>query len=250
MKHTRDKFLTVYGRKPVLEILGNKDLSIAKVFIARKAKADIIKNIIKACEQRGIEILRVEAEQVSRISKHPKQDQGVAADIATPQMDDAQRFLELNKGKKLQLIALDGITTPANVGMIIRSCTALGVDGIIMPRKGNAKLDSFVIKASAGVVFKSTILKCERLTPVLKTAKQLGYSVYGLSGEKGANIYTQEFDKKSIFVMGNETVGVSPQTEELTNKHLFIPMANGVESLNVACAATVVASEIMRRKKS
>lgn len=249
MKHPRDQFLTIYGRKPVLEILENESLDIAKVFIARKAKADIIKNIIAACERRGIEVLRIEADQVSRMSKHPKQDQGVAADIHTPQMDDALQFLEQNKGKNLQLIALDGITTPGNVGMIIRSCTALGIDGIILPRKGSAKLNSLVIKASAGVVFKSRILKCERLTPVLKKAKEIGFSIYGLSGEKGKNIYAEEFDNQSLFIMGNETEGVSPQTEALIDQHLFIPMANGVESLNVACAATVVASEVMRRKK-
>jgi len=249
MKHPRDQFLTIYGRKPVLEVLEDEQLSIAKVFVAKKAKADIVRKIIAACEHRGIELLRVDAEQVSRISKHPKQDQGVAADIHTPQMDDALRFLEQNQGKPLQLIALDGVTTPANVGMIIRSCTALGVDGIILPRKGSAKLTTMVIKASAGVVFKSTILKCERLTPVLKKARQLGYSVYGLSGEKGSNIYTTNFDRQGVFVMGNETIGVSEQTEMLTDKHLFIPMANGVESLNVACAATIVASELMRRKE-
>jgi 23S rRNA (guanosine2251-2'-O)-methyltransferase len=248
MKHLRDQFLTVYGRKPVLEVLQDNNVDIAKVFIANKAKADIINNILKACVARKIEVLRVDAEKVSRISKNPKQDQGVAADILTPQMDDALRFLELNKGKPLQLIAIDGITTPSNVGMIIRTCTALGIDGIILPRKGNAKLNALVIKASAGVVFKSTILKCERLNPVLKAAKLLGYTIYGLSGEKGCNIYTEQFDNKSIFVMGNETIGVSLHTEDLISKHLFIPMENNVESLNVACAATVLASEIMRRK--
>lgn len=135
MKHKRDQFLTVYGRKPVLEILQNDTLHIAKLFVANKAKGDIIQNILKAAEKRGIEIMHVPAQQVSHISKHPKQDQGVAADIHTPQIDDALRYLELHKNQNKQLIALDGITTPANVGLIIRSCTALGVDGIILPRK-------------------------------------------------------------------------------------------------------------------
>lgn len=250
MRHKRDQFLTVYGRKPVLEILQNQDLSVDKVFIARKAKADIIRNILKACEKRDIEVLRVDAEQVSRISKHPKQDQGVAADIHSPKMDDAMRFLEQNIGSDLKIVALDGITTPANVGLIIRSCTALGLDGIILPRKGNAKLDSFVIKASAGLVFKSRILKCERLTPVLKKAQEIGFKIYGLSGEKGNNIYTQEFDARSIFILGNESIGVSPQAEALIHQHLYIPMSNEVESLNVACAASIVASEIARKRPS
>lgn len=246
-KHPRDQFLTVYGRKPVLEVLQDDSVAVAKVLLAKKAKGDIIKQILAICNEKAIEVLRLFPEEVSRISKNPKQDQGIAADIHTPQMDDALDFLEQNSSKKLKLVALDGITTPANVGMIIRTCTALGIDGIILPRKGCAKLNSLVIKASAGVVFKSVILKTERLTPALKKATQKGFDIYSLSGEKGRNIYTTSFSDKAIFVMGNETLGVSESTEALTTQHLQIPMANAVESLNVACAATVVASELMRR---
>jgi 23S rRNA (guanosine2251-2'-O)-methyltransferase len=246
-KHKRDQFLTVYGRKPVLEVLEDETISVAKVLLAKKAKGDIIKQILAICTKKNIEILRLSPEEVSRISKNPKQDQGIAADIYTPQMDDALDFLEQNQQKNLRLVALDGITTPANVGMIIRTCTALGIDGIILPRKGCAKLNSLVIKASAGVVFKSVILKTERLTPVLKKAAQKEFAIYSLSGEKGTNIYTSSFASQAIFVLGNETLGVSESTEALTTQHLQIPMANKVESLNVACAATVVASELMRR---
>ncbi len=247
MKHPRDKYLTVYGRKPVLEVLEDSSLDIAKVLLTKKAKGDIIKQIVKACTKRNVEIVWTTAEEVSRISKNPKQDQGVAADIHTPQMDDALNFIQ-NCNANTKLVALDGITTPSNVGMIIRTCTGLGVDGIILPIKGSSKINSFVIKASAGVVFKAVLLKCDRLTPVLKKAKENNFEIYSLSGEKGKNIYSEAFAEKAIFVLGNESFGVSESTEQLTDRHFFIPMANGVESLNVACAATVVSSEIMRRK--
>lgn len=248
MKHPRDQFLTVYGRKPVLELAESSTVAVAKVFLATKAKGPIIKQIEAACAARNIPVLRLPPEQVSRMSKHPKQDQGVAADVTTPKMDDALNFLKANANKPLQLMALDGITTPANVGLIIRSCTALGMDGLILPRKGSAKLNALVIKASAGIVFRSCILKCERLSPVLKAAKELDFSIYSLSGEQGSNIYQTDFAPKSIFVMGNETQGVSPSTESHTTQHLTIPMANGVESMNVACAASLVASEVQRRR--
>jgi 23S rRNA (guanosine2251-2'-O)-methyltransferase len=246
-KHPRDRFLSVYGRKPVLEVLDDSNLKIHKVLLAKKAKGDIIKQILAACEDRGVDVQRVTPEQVSHISKHPKQDQGIVADVETPFMDDALNFIKNAKDKCTRLVALDGITTPGNVGMIIRTCTALGIDGIILPRKGCAKLDALVVKASAGVVFKSAVLKCERLTPVLKQAQSEGYKVYALSGEQGKNIYQESFAEKCIFVLGNETNGVSESTEEQVHQHFTIPMAAGVESLNVACAATVVASEIMRR---
>lgn len=247
-KHPRDQFITVYGRKPVMEVLENQELTIDKVLIDQRAKGDIIKDIIAICKQRSITLQKVDAAKVSKISKNPKQDQGVVADIVSPQAADAAAFLEANNAKETILIALDGVTTPTNVGMVIRSCTALGVDGIVLPRKGSAKISPLVIKASAGVVFKSTLLKCERLTPIVKQAKQKGFKIYGLSGDKGSNIYTTSFHKKSIFVMGNESNGVSTAIAELVDEWLSIPMANSVESLNIACAATVVASEIMRRK--
>ncbi|MGH1337353.1 MAG: RNA methyltransferase substrate-binding domain-containing protein, partial [Aureispira sp.] len=120
MKHPRDQFLTVYGRKPVLELLAQPHLSIAKVVLARKAKGDIIKQILAACEERQVTVLRLEAEEVSRLSKHPKQDQGVAADVHTPYMDDALKALEGDLPERCAFLALDGITTPANVGLIIR----------------------------------------------------------------------------------------------------------------------------------
>ncbi len=247
MKHPRDQFLTIYGRKPVLELLAQPELSIAKVVLDRKAKGDIIKEILVACEERQVPVVRMDATEVSRLSKHPKQDQGVAADVHTPYMDDALNTLQDDLPARCTFLALDGITTPANVGLIIRTATALSLDGILLPRKGSAKLDAFVIKASAGVVFKSRLLKCERLTPVLKKAKEKGFAIYALSGEQGSSIYEAEFAPRSIFVLGNESAGVSQSTEALTTQHFSIPMAKGVESLNVACAAAVVCSEVSRR---
>ena len=247
-KHPRDTYITVYGRKPVLELLEMDDVSIAKVLIANKSKGDIIKDILNLCKKKGIEPNWVNAEEVSRISKNPNQDQGLAADVIAPGMDNAQQYFDnFNKDvQKEAWLALDGVTTPANVGMILRTATALGM-GVILPLKGSSKINPLVVKASAGVVFKSSILKCETLTQALKAAKNCGFSIYGLAGEEGSNIYRHDFKKAAIFVMGNESEGVSEQHRNLIDAWLTIPMASGVESLNVACAATVVGSEWMRR---
>ena len=94
MKHPRDQFLTIYGRKPVMEILQEKDLQVEKIFIAKKAKGDIIRQIIQQCESKNIPIIRVSPDEVSRISKNPKQDQGVALDVHTPLFDHAKTYLQ------------------------------------------------------------------------------------------------------------------------------------------------------------
>ena len=246
-KHPRDTFITVYGRKPVLELLEMSSLNIDKVLIAKKSKGDIIKDILKLCQERAIVPQWVSPEEVSRISKNPKQDQGIAADVITKGMDNAMHYFEGPLSAEADAwLALDGVTTPGNVGMIIRSATALGA-GVILPLKGSSKINPLVVKASAGVVFKSRLLKCEKLVDALRVAKAMGYAIYGLAGEEGNNIYESKFQKHCIFVMGNETEGVDEGLRSLIDAWLTIPMAAGVESLNVACAATVVASELMRR---
>ncbi len=247
-KHPRDTYLTVYGRKPVLELLSQKEaLQIAKVLIAQKAKGGIIKEIIIACEKAGIPYRRVSATEVSRISKHPKQDQGVVADVIATGMDHAARYFAQAPQQPDYWLALDGVTTPANVGLIIRSATALGM-GVLLPLRGSSKINPLVIKASAGTVFRSRLLKCKDLQEALPLAKAANYTIYGLAGEEGQPIASQQFKKHAIFVMGNESRGVDEQLRPLIDAWLTIPMQAGVESLNVACAATIVAYEVARQK--
>lgn len=250
-KHPRDTYISVYGRKPVLEVLQMDDIQIDKVLLVKNAKGELINEILQSCRRLGIDPERTTAEQVSRISKNPNQDQGIVADVVVPLMDDWGAFLEKHKNNKQAqgIVALDGVTTPANVGLIIRTCTGLGMDGILLPRKGTSSLNSLVIKASAGVIFRSQILKCEQLHKGIELAKQHGYKIYGLGVEHGARdmFRLAQFAPKSIFVMGNESLGVSEAVARLIDEWLEIPMFNGVESLNVACATSVVAAEWKRR---
>ena len=248
MKHPRDKYLTVFGRKPVIEALENPDIQIEKILITLSNKGPEIDRILNIAASRNIELIRTSATEVSRISKHPKQDQGIAADVITPNTMDIMDYLNAKQIHDECLFAIDSITTPANLGLIIRTATAMGIDGILLPRKGTAKINAFVIKASAGSIFKSTILKCEKLKPALKNLKQSGFRIYALSGEKGTNIYEATWDGPSVFILGNESTGVSSSLEDIIDAHLSIPMKSEVESLNVACAAAVVASEVIRKK--
>jgi 23S rRNA (guanosine2251-2'-O)-methyltransferase len=252
-KHPRDTFLTVYGRNPVLEVLQMPGIEVDKIWIEKKAKGEHIQEILEMCRLRRIEPYFTTAQEVAFLSKNPNQDQGVAADVLVPEMNDWGAYLEIiNAQNTVQqgIIALDGVTTPANVGLIIRTATGMGMDGILIPRKGVSSLNPLVVKASAGVIFKSRLLKAEQLKQGLLLAKEAGFTIYGLGLVKGAEDLHKLADlaPKSIFVMGNESEGISPQIAPLIDKWLIIRMFSEVESLNVACATAVVCSEWARRK--
>ena len=237
-----DKLLTIYGRKPVLEALEDRSLNIYKLHLADSNKSGgIVADIIKLAEQRNIEIQWHDRKALSRISRNSKQDQGVAADIQPEQHLSVDEFLAQQDPQKVfKLIALDSITNPQNVGMIIRSVCAGYVDGLIIPRKGCAALSPLVIKASVGTLFKAPLLHCENLAEALQTLKNQA-EVCTLSSHAKQSLFEFKPTGSVIYVLGNETEGVSKQVAQLSDQQLAIPMNNGVESLNVAITAALIA---------
>jgi 23S rRNA (guanosine2251-2'-O)-methyltransferase len=240
-KKNFERFITVYGRNVVLEVLEDKDVNISKVHLADSNKKDgVISKIESLCQKKNIEVLYHTKQALSRISKNAKQDQGIAADIEAKSYLSAEVFLS-EATPSYRYIALDSIHNPQNLGMIIRSVAAGIIDGVILPKKGSAKISPLVIKASAGTLFKTNILYCDDLENTLPEFKKDGADIYSLSSHATESLFDLELGKKTIFVLGNESEGVSKEVEKLSNKSLSIPMKNGVESLNVAVTAALLA---------
>ena len=113
--------LTLYGRKPALEALTNQALEIAQLHLADSNRpGGIITQIIAKAESRNIPIQYHEKQALSRISKNGRQDQGVALDITCPRFSTVDSLLSGGPSTRRRVLALDGITNPQNVGMIIR----------------------------------------------------------------------------------------------------------------------------------
>jgi predicted rRNA methylase len=232
-----EKIITLYGRNVVIEVLQDSNIEVHKLHFASSNKTDgAIKTILSLAKSRNIDITYHEKNSLSRISKNAKQDQGVAIDIMAQTYKSAQEIKNL---PTYRLIALDGIQNPQNLGMIIRSCAAGNVDGIILPKKSSAKISPLVIKASAGTLFKLPIYYCNTLNEILPNLKET--SIYALSSHAKTTIHDVAPEEKSIFVLGNESDGISPEIEKLCNDSIAIPMRRGLESLNVAVTASLIA---------
>ena len=236
-KNFFEKIITLYGRNVVAEALQDKSIEIHKLHMAESNKKDkTISKILDLAKIRDVEISYHSKSALSRISKNAKQDQGVALDIFSNSYQNAD---EIKKLSEFKLIALDGIHNPQNLGMIIRSCAAGNVDGILLPKKNSAKISPLVIKASAGTLFKLPIFYCNTLEEVLVKLEDV--KIYALSSHAKNTLYTLKKSKKTIFILGNESDGVSEDVAKLCNDSLSIPMQRGVESLNVAVTASLIA---------
>lgn len=229
--------ITLYGRVVTLEILTDNSIEIYRLHLSKSNKIDKnIEQIILLANKRSIEIVYHTKEELSRISKNGSQDQGVAIDIIAKSYIDATKLESLDR---FRLIALDGINNPQNLGMIIRSCAAGDIDGIILPKQNSAKISPLVIKASAGTLFKLPIYHCNRLSDILPKLQDA--KIYMLSSYANKTIFDLNKSTKEVFVLGNESDGVSGEVARLCKESISIPMKRGVESLNVAITAGIVA---------
>ena len=254
----RDVFITVYGRKPVLEALDNPGLTVAKVHVADNAHGETVDAILRAAGDADLEVERTSAQRVKLLAGNGRHDQGVVADVVAPRMQPLEDFLRRTRRRRrgdtrrhprsTAVLVLDAITNPGNVGMILRTATAAGLDGVVLPHSGTPEVGPLVIKASAGVAFRAPILRCATAAQATHLLRQAGFVVYGLAGAGDAPLFEADLAPKAAFVLGNETRGVTPEVRRQVEQWLSIPLFGGVESLNVASAAAVVAYELVRRR--
>ncbi len=223
-----------------MEALEDEGITIHKLHLSKSNKdAEVLEKMKDIAKKRDIEVVYHDKQALSRISKNAKQDQGVALDMLLEHMGDEYSFRETHESYRI--IAIDGVTNPQNLGMIIRSCAAGNVDAVLLPTRGGAQISSLVIKASAGALFKMPVIKTSNLEKTLKSFQDEGASVYSLSSHATQSYKDQAYAEKTIFVLGNESEGVSKAVESLCDERIAIPMQRGVESLNVAVTASLLA---------
>jgi 23S rRNA (guanosine2251-2'-O)-methyltransferase len=244
----KDTFITIYGRKPVLEALGDSGLRVDKVVLAEGVRGEPVRAILDAARGRGVPVQRASAHRVKVLAGNGRHDQGVLADVVAPRMAPVAEFTAaLDPGAPAAVLVLDRLTNPANVGMILRSATAAGLDGVLLPRRGLPAIDPLVVKASAGVAFRAPVLRSGTVEEGCAALAEAGFGLYGLDA-RGDSLLDAALPGRVALVLGNETDGLSASVRPLLDGLLAIPMHGGVESLGVASAGAVAVFELSRRR--
>jgi len=231
---------------PVLEALRDETLAVDKVVLARSAHGPSVDDLVGAARRRGVRVERADATRVTRLSRNGRHDQGVVADIVAPNLADLDAWLAAAGRPSPDVVVLDGVTNPANVGMVLRVAAAAGM-AVALPRQGSPGLGPLVVKASAGVAFRATVLRCATPTDGCQALAAAGWSLIGLDAKAGIPIWAP-LPQPVALVVGGETAGTNPAVEALVSDHRAIPLEAGVDSLNVATAAAVAAFEIRRQR--
>ena len=150
------------------------------------------------------------------------------------------------KGAAALVLALDGVTDPHNLGAVLRSAAAVGVDGVVLPERRSAQVNETVVRASAGTAGRVPVARVVNLGRALEDLKEAGAWIFGLAAEPGSVDYLEEpFDRATVLVMGAEGEGLHQKIAERCDRLLRIPMPGQVESLNVSAAAAVALFRVL-----
>lgn len=232
--------MTVFGRRAVLDALAAPDVGVVSVVVARDVPDSFRQLLRSAAEARGAEVRQAPGSEVHRLSGDARHDQGVAARVRLGNVLDLDEFVGALRGRSAGLLALDGVTNPQNVGMIVRSAVAAGMDGLVWPTVGTPWISGLVIKSSASAVFRCAIVRTGSLSEGLVALQAAGFRLCGLVMERGADLFEFRPPRRAVYIVGRETEGLSKEVEALLDDRVSIPMAGGVESLNAAVAASIV----------
>jgi 23S rRNA (guanosine2251-2'-O)-methyltransferase len=240
----------LWGIHPVLELLKSRPEQVKNLTVQRSKKGQKIDEILALAEQHDIQVNFTEAIQgLERFgdSNH----QGIIARIAPPQKIQLEELLSAAKASSPQplFIALDSIQDPHNLGAIIRSAAAAGVDGIILPKDRSAPLSGTVAKTSAGSIALVKICTVTNLATSLKHLKKEGFWIYGAAGEAERSLYELNFSGPVCLVLGSEGKGIRPLVREQCDFLISIPMHGPLNSLNASVAAGIMLFEVVRQRQ-
>lgn len=236
----------IYGLRAIIECIQNGQ-PVEKIWLQKGIQGVLFKELEHHIRMANIPHSYVPKERLQRFSN--KNHQGAVAAISPVSFSSIEEIYDQIKDKsKALFLLLDHITDTRNLGGIIRTASATGVDGIILPQTGSARITADTIKTSAGAIFSVPLIKVGHLKDALFFLQANEINTVGITEKAPTSIYQQELKGPLALVMGSEDKGISKGTLAMVNKLVKLPMLGEITSLNVSVACGSVLYEIIRQR--
>jgi 23S rRNA (guanosine2251-2'-O)-methyltransferase len=244
----RPESIWIWGRRPVLAAL--RAGTAREVVVAQgRAAAEILREIHAESQRQRVPVRETSLADLTRLVGTDR-SQGVAALVNQPGETDLAHLLRHSPRRWPHpfLLILDQIQDPHNLGALLRSADAAGVDGIVLPERHSAPLSPTVAKSSAGALSFVRIARAPNLARALDQIRDSGLWIAGLSGDAHQSIYDADLTVPLALIVGSEGSGLRRLTRERCDLLLHVPMLGAVESLNASVAGALAMYEAVRQR--
>jgi len=243
-----DETELLYGKQPVRSAL-EKGRTLNRLWIIDQLRYDgRFLPLIEEAKNKGTVIDVVDRKRLDQITQG-ENHQGVVAQVAAYTYWELEDLIQQSaKDPEPMLLVLDGIEDPQNLGSLIRTAEALGVNGLILPQRRASGVTATVSKVAAGAVEHLAIARVVNLNQALERLKEAGYWVVGAEASGERSVSAIDLKGPLVVVIGSEGKGISLLTQKLCDFICHIPLKGKTPSLNAGVAGAIVLYEVSRQR--
>ncbi len=238
---------TVFGIHPVEEAI-ESGKQIDKILLRKGGDQSHYKQIKKLAAQNLIQIQEVPIEKLNKLSRG--NHQGVVAFISPVEFQSVINVVPqlYEEGVDPFFLILDRVTDVKNFGAITRTAECAGINAIVVPTKGLARIGNEALKGSAGALLHINICKEHNLKQAIKYLKMSGLKIIACSEKTDKLVYHTDLKGPIALLFGSEEDGISDQLLKLADERVKLPLFGKISSLNVGAAVSAICYEAVRQR--
>ena len=240
----------IVGKHPVLEALKNPSRKIERIFLTEDAQNKLNRENQNLNLFKKINVFYKSKKELDNLcGRDETAHQGLVAEVEQIEEITLKEFIVENKKNDLNLIALEDVTDPRNIGSIIRSAVAFNINGIIVKERSFPSKSKLLYKSASGGVEHIKIFQVANVNTTLKflKTKEFWISAFDISAKK--DFTKHEWKGKNVLLFGSEGFGIKAKTLENSDFIFRVNMNNNVESLNISNTVSVVCHHVFQSTK-
>ena len=243
----KSTFLIV-GKHAVLEALKNPSRRIERVFLTEDSKKKLNRENQNLNLFKKINVFYKSKKELDNLcGRDETAHQGLIAEVEQLEEITLKEFILENKAKDLNLIALEEVSDPRNIGSIIRSAVAFGINGIIVKARSFPSKSKLLYKSASGGVEHIKIFKVSNLNTALKYLKSKDFWISAFDVTAQKDFTKNNWKGKNILLFGSEGFGIKDKTLNNADFKFKIGINKNIESLNISNTVSIVCHYISKK---
>ena len=241
----------IVGKHAVLEALKNSSRKIERVFLTEDVKKKLNRENQNLNLFKKINVFYKSRKELDNLcGRDETAHQGLVAEVEQLEEITLKEFIADNKNNNVNLIALEEVTDPRNIGSIIRSAVAFDIDGLIVKERSFPSKSKLLYKSASGGVEHIRIFKVSNINTTLNYLKTKDFwiSAFDVSGNK--DFTENNWDGKNVLLFGSEGFGVKKKTLDNSDFRFKVKMNKKIESLNISNTVSIVCQHLFNSKKN
>ena len=237
----------IIGRHAVTEALKNPTRKVHRLFITEDALKKLNKDNQKTNILKKVHVFYKSKKEIDNLcGKEDISHQNIVAEVEDLETISLKDFINQNKKDNLNLLALEEVSDPRNIGSIIRSAVSFGLDGLIVKERSFPFKSKLLFKSASGGMEHINIFKVSNINTTLRFLKSKGFWVSAFDASAEKDFTENKWNGKNILLFGSEGSGLNKNTKKNSDFIYKIKISDQMESLNIANSVSIVCHYINR----